>query len=189
MDIAEAQSQYSRFVGIVKDVLGRYISKHGCPCDWSQFELWVSKPQSHGFQDNFQNELIKAALELPCFSEHRFRPKPADSDFLVTCSRCGSKWQYSSVEWRMCAYHERLIPLKSKVSSTGQVTQIVGENLFGTAGFQLPQGTEILPLKEWAEFMLGEPYTLQVVDSASASVKPSANSVMQRITAWFSGRT
>ena len=186
MDISEARKQLAEQKTTVNDVLSRYIEQHGCPCDWPQFEYWVSKSQGPGWQDNIQNELVESARKLPCFYRPPSRPAEYGPDSSLTCSRCGREWRYSSWEWRMLAYHEQLIPLKPS-SAAAVFGETVDANYFATIG-QEPRSARLLSSDEWAEFMLGEPYHRTGVTTAPKATYGS-QPLLKRVIAWVAGRT
>lgn len=161
----------------IADVLGLYVENHGCPCNWPQFEYWSGKPQGPGWQDNIQNELVKAALKLDCF--HRRPPETPryGLEALVTCSACGREWQYFSEEWRMLAFHDRLIPVHPSAASQRD-DALVDENFFATVGRE-PNAARTLRLMEWSNFMQGLP----VGESRHSS------SFIRDVIAWFKRRT
>ena len=187
MDISEARKQLAKQQITVNDVLSRYVDQHGCPCDWPQFEYWVGKLQGPGWQDNIQNDLVEISRKLPCFYRPPSRPAEYGSDSSITCSKCRREWRYSSEEWRMLAYHERLIPLKPSNAAT-TFSAAVGANFFATVGFE-PNNTRLLTLTEWAEFMLGEPYGPTPCTPVVSNISQGSQSLAERVIAWLKGRT
>jgi len=175
MDISEVRRQIAQQQATVDDVLHRYTDKNGCPCKWPEFEYWVSKPQGPGWQDNIQNDLVEAARKLPCFSNSG-----------ITCSNCGRKWRHSSEEWRMLAYHERLIPVEPSTTANGFGTAV--GTYFATVGLE-PKNARSLSLAEWAQFMLGEPYQPTASIPATPSIPRSPQPLVERVIAWFKRRT
>jgi|SRR5690606_817602 hypothetical protein len=177
MDAAAIRQYLADQDRAIGDVLSQYVNEHGCPCRWPQFEYWVSKPQGPGWQDNIQNELVKAALKLHCFQRRRPEVPRYGLEALVACSECGREWQYFSEEWRMLAFHERLIPVHpSPAAERGSA--LVGANVFATAG-QEPNAARTLSLEQWAKFMLGAP----------AGGSPHSQSFLHGVAAWFKRRT
>ncbi|HEU4670866.1 MAG TPA: hypothetical protein VFR91_09155 [Dyella sp.] len=137
----------------VRKVLGRYVDEHGCPCYWPQFEYWVSKPQGPGWQDNLQNELVGASLKLRCFSRRQPDAPRYALEAVITCTACARQWQYFSEEWRMLAFHNRLIPANPSAAAA-EGAALVGADVFATAGRE-PKALGALDLEEWERFMLG----------------------------------
>lgn len=155
MDAAAIRQYLAGQDRAISDVLGQYVDEHGCPCCWPQFEYWVSKPHGPGWQDNVQNELINAALKLQCFRQRKPETPKYGLEAIVTCSECDREWQYFSEEWRMLAFHYRLIPVQPSAAAE-RGAALVGANVFATAG-QEPCAARTLSLADWVKFMLGPP--------------------------------
>lgn len=183
MDITEIRKKMTEQERTIKDVLNQYVKEHGCPCAWEQFEYWVRKQQGGGWQDNIQNSLVKHALSLPCFNRLPLKPYEYEDNFEITCTNCGREWRYISEEWRMLAFHERLIPIAPK---TLIFPQFVGSSVFATTGFE-PTGVESLSLSQWAEFMLGRPYEPTSGAFSDPLSNESSVSILQRLRTLFRG--
>lgn len=140
----------------VRAVLHDYIQKHGCPCNWAQFEYWVSKEQGPGWHDTYQNVLAEESLNLACF-EHNAATSRFDT--FITCQVCGRRWRYVSEEWKMMAYRNRLIPDHSHVTSN---PDLIG-SWFATAGFE-PANKRLLSFEDWKSYM----FTGEVQQSSSS---------------------
>jgi hypothetical protein len=93
----------------VAETLAEGVASRGCPCDWPQFAYWAGKEHPPRSMDEIQNDLVKAALRLPFFT----KTKPATPEYGreadARCTRCGARWKHISIEWRMMAFHERLL--------------------------------------------------------------------------------
>lgn len=130
----------------VRAVLRDHVRKHGCPCNWIQFEYWVSKEQGPGWHDTYQNILVDESLHLSCFQQDAVT---ARFDTFLTCQVCRRRWQYVSKEWRMLAYRDRLIPDHSRITSD---PGLIGD-WFGTVGFE-PATKRVLDFENWKSYML-----------------------------------
>jgi hypothetical protein len=161
----------------ISHVLSQLVAKHGCPCHSPQFEYWVSKPQGPGWQDGLQNELVSAALKLKCFSRRKPETPRYGLEAIITCARCGREWQYFSEEWRMLAFHDRLIPLQPSAPVDSDPLR-VGPNVFATAG-QEPTAVHTLGLEEWKKFMIG----------TSADELRGRGSLVDGLIGWFKRRS
>jgi hypothetical protein len=137
----------------VRDVLKQYADNHDCPCQRSQFEYWASKPQGPGWQDNLQNDLVLAALELSCFKGAVGAVRDHGYGRTFACTVCGREWHHSSEEWRMLAFRERLVPSKPSVL---EHIDLVSSSTFSTVGFE-PQESRSLTLDEWVKYMASGP--------------------------------
>lgn len=126
-----AHNEQKKSAAILK-VLNDYVAEHVCPCNWEQFEFWMSK------DDEYQRILAEAAVNLPCFkkSETVVRGDSAG----VVCKHCGKRWHYSSGEWRMMMYWYRFVPEDKRTTS------------FDLKPLVRPS------FNQWYEFMLGRPY-------------------------------
>lgn len=153
------QYSYQKEMDAVRAVLHSYVEKNGCPCNWAEFEYWVSKEQGPGWHDEYQNVLADEALDLACFQQDTATDR---FDTFLTCQICGRRWKYVSEEWRMLAYRNRLIPDHARITTNPGL--IAG--WFATAGFE-PTGKRILSFENWRNYMLtGE------VQQSSSSLLP-----------------
>lgn len=146
-------------LGVVRGVLGEYLSRHPCLCGWPQFRFWAGKEQGPGWMDEIQNSLVACALGLRLFR----REPPALPSYLqeddAVCTVCGTRWRHFRYEWRMLAFQERLIP--DGTASTvlqGFDHRLTGEWIFATAGYGPPVGDPVLAIRDWESFMLGRPF-------------------------------
>lgn len=144
----EQISQHERDKAAIVGLLNEYVNEHGCPCNWEQFEYWVSKEHGPGWHDEFQNTLAESAVKLPCFEQNIIEPT---YDIRVSCKHCGRNWHYTSHEWRMLAYRNRLVPDDQRVSRS---SLLVG-SWFSTAGFE-PKTATVLSFEQWYEYMTGK---------------------------------
>lgn len=140
-------------------VLSEYLRSHSCICTWPQFGFWAGKEQGPGWQDNLQNDLVEAALDLPFM---RREPPSVPEYWLeseVVCGNCCSRWKHFRVEWRMLAFQDRLVPYGSSgpgpSSGYGHLT---GDSICATLGHEPEAGRPILSTGEWMNFMLGRPF-------------------------------
>ncbi len=140
---------------VVSAVLEEGLSSRGCPCNWPQFEYWAGKTQGPGWQDNIQNCLVELAVRLRCFGLH---PPRSPEYWLVEelhCGVCGTVWLHFCEEWRMLAFHERLVRADRRPPYTGTPgAGPIGADIAATAGFE-PAGLVRLTLAEWADYMIG----------------------------------
>lgn len=177
--------QIARQKSIVKDVLNRHVISFSCPCNWPQFEYWVSKSQGPGWHDGIQNDLVDQARRLTCFQ--RITPEQAmyGLESQLKCTACGREWRYFSEEWRMLAFQERLVPLEPSPAATS-FEALADSNFFATKG-QAPTNARFLSVTEWAEFMLGEAYTYHpAADLRSPTNQPDKpQSALRRMLDWF----
>jgi len=127
-------------------VLRDYVKDHGCPCNWPQFEYWVSKEHGPGWHDEYQNVLAEEALKLSCFKGIGLF---SGYDAALTCEVCGRRWRYVSEEWRMMAYRNRLIPECSRITNT---CDLIGR-WYATGGFE-PASSRVLSFENWKRYML-----------------------------------
>jgi hypothetical protein len=139
------QYNYRKEEEAVRDVLHDYVKQHGCPCNWAQFEYWVSKEQGPGWHDTYQNVLVEESLRLSCFEQSAATSR---LDTFITCQVCGRRWRYVSEEWRMMAYRNRLIPDQSRVALN---SDLIG-SWFATAGLE-PIGKRVLSIDQWKSYM------------------------------------
>lgn len=188
MELAKALSAVAREQAIVEGVLNQYVSKHGCPCGWRQFEYWVSKPQGRGWQDNIQNYLVTSARALPCFDRPKDKPPEYGHDLRIACHACGRVWRYTSEEWRMMATHEHLIPVQGSHIAAEEFGTLTSGSIFATAGY-IPEGIPKLTIEQWAEFMLGEPYRSDQLHPILATRAASSRSFFRRILDKFGYRS
>ena len=141
---------------IVENVLSEYCSDEGCPCDYKPFVYWAGKQQGPGWQDNIQNQLVQSTLRLDCFSRINDCEKAYWFEGSYECSNCRTKWNYFSEEWRMLAFHKRL--LKIGGDDPGKLfEELIGNDIFASVGFE-PAGKSTLSLEQWIAFMLGRDY-------------------------------
>ena len=89
---------------------------------------WVGKQQGPGWQDNIQNQLVESALKLACFEQIDDCEKSCGLQSSYTCTNCGVEWNYFSVEWRMLAFHRRLV----KVGADDRYRNRTRRNRFGS---------------------------------------------------------
>jgi hypothetical protein len=157
MKIEDARKMVSDQQSTIENVLKRYVSVHGCPCNWQQFEYWTSKKHGPGWQDSSQNYLIAAAVQLPCFCRKSCMPIGYGDNTSLTCVKCGTEWLHCSEEWRMLAFRERMLRMPWPREEIVKFGELVGPGVFATAGLE-PENQRTLSLNEWAEFMLGEQY-------------------------------
>lgn len=154
----DAPESVARRRSTVESVLGWYLSSGRCLCRWPQFVFWAGKEQGPGWQDSIQNDLVDAALRLPLFVSS----KPAVPEYWlqddVHCTACGSGWKHFSEEWRMLAYHERLVLLDPKTPMPAEYAGLIGESIAATVGHEPADGRATLSLESWEEFMRGEPF-------------------------------
>ena len=141
--------QYEKDKAVIVGLLNDYVHAHGCPCNWEQFEYWVSKEHGRGWHDEYQNILAETAVNLPCFEQNVAEPR---YDIRLICKRCGRKWHYTSEEWRMLAYRNRLVPDDPR---TFRSDLLVG-GWFATVGFE-PKSATTLSIEQWCEFMSWKP--------------------------------
>jgi hypothetical protein len=127
-------------------ILHDYVQRHGHPCDWLEFEYWVSKEQGPGWYDYYQNTLAEESLNLACF-EHDSLVNSYDN--YITCRICGRKWRFVSEEWRMMVYRSRLIPDHLRLKS---LPNLIG-NYFSAIGFE-PDNKRVLDFEGWKNYML-----------------------------------
>jgi hypothetical protein len=157
---------------VVASALHKYVATNLCPCNWPQFEYWVSKPQGPGWQDEIQNTLIESLLELRNFE--RTQPKVPEFGLVdeLHCFSCGVKWKHYSHEWRMLAFQERLIRLDKPSPDVTTFVGFIGANIFATLG-QEPIGAPSLTLDQWSKFMEGK--TFHAVPFGSSAPQEASN--------------
>jgi len=139
--------------GEVQRVLDHFLKHQGCPCNYERFIYWAGKEQGPGWQDNIQNQLVRSALKLDCLeiSEEDFNDWGYQDSYI--CGNCGSLWRHYSVEWRMLAFHERLLR-KGETAPVNLYKGIITSDIAATVGHE-PVNRPALDLYEWADFMLG----------------------------------
>ncbi len=137
----------------VGHVLSRYLEERGCPCGYRQFVYWAGKTQGPGWQDNVQNALVRAALELDVYEETEMDCGEWGYEGSLFCLACGSLWKHISFEWRMLAYHERLL-LLGEEDPDGLYEPMAAADVAATVGHG-PGGIRSLTLEQWVSFMLG----------------------------------
>lgn len=117
--------------------------------------------QGPGWQDNIQNQLVESTLKLVCFEKIEDREKSYGLEGSYVCSNCETEWNHFSIEWRMLAFHKRL--LKIGADDPGKLyEELIRNDVFATVGHE-PAGRNTLSLEQWVAFMLGmdhkaEPY-------------------------------
>ncbi len=140
-------------VSKVAYVLKQYCSDKGCPCNIKQFVYWAGKQQGSGWQDNIQNQLVESSLKLVCFEQIGDCEKSYGLEGSYICNNCGIKWNHFSIEWRMLAFHKRL--MKVGADDPGKLyEELISNDVFATVGFE-PAGRKTLSLEQWVAFMLG----------------------------------
>lgn len=136
----------------VRRVLDEYSSDGICPCDRPQFIYWVGKEQGPGWQDTLQNILVRQTLDLEFFEKTEIQKKEYWYSGSYFCGRCGTMWHHYSMEWRMLAFHERL--LKEGEKDPGSLFPgMISEDIAATVGFE-PPPDRIISLDQWVDFML-----------------------------------
>jgi len=140
--------QYKRDKSVIVGLLNEHIGEHGCPCNWEQFEYWVSKEHGPGWHDEYQNILAESAVNLSSFEQNAIE---LGYDMRVTCKHCGRKWRYTSDEWRMLTFRNRLVPEDQRFFNS----KLLVGSWFATAGFE-PKTATVLSLEQWYEFMSGK---------------------------------
>lgn len=134
-------------------VLDRYAVERGCPCDYRQFIYWAGKKQGPGWQDNLQNCLVRATLDMDCFEKTDIDSREWGYEGSWFCRNCGTLWNHISLEWRMLAFHERLLRLGEE-DPDSLYEGIVAVDVAATVGHE-PKDRESLTLEQWVDFMLG----------------------------------
>lgn len=143
----------------VTRVLSEYLHSHACICAWPQFRFWAGKEQGPGWQDNIQNDLVEAVLDLPFIHTE----PPSHPEFWLendaSCSVCGARWKHFRVEWRMLAFQDSLVPWDaSEAVPAGGYGLLISGSICSTVGHEPEEGRQMLTTGEWIEFMLGRPY-------------------------------
>lgn len=138
----------------VAHVLDRYCAEEGCPCGYAPFVYWAGKQQGPGWQDNVQNQLVRSAIQLACFSKVARSEKVYGLAGAYVCDTCGTAWNHFSEEWRMLAFHERLLKIGGDDPST-LYHGLISDSVAATVGFA-PYERKALSLDAWMAFMLGE---------------------------------
>jgi hypothetical protein len=159
---------------LIRATLLEYVKKHGCPCAWEQFEYWASKEVGNGWHDEYQNVLAESAITLDCFEQ---RVVEQGYDVYLSCKNCGRQWHYTSEEWRMLAFRNRLVPV---IPRALQFEAMTGA-WFSTVGFQ-PNDIKSLNIDEWRSFMLGkhvEP--VDIPETSEATLKNIRKKWWQKI--------
>ena len=136
----------------VDRVLKKYCSQDGCPCGFRKFQYWAGKKQGPGWQDSIQNQLVKSALQLQCFTPLEDFKKAYWLEGAYYCKNCGTRWNYFSQEWRMLAFQERFLIIDGD-DPNKLFDEVIGDEIFATAGSE-PAGKKALTLEQWVEFML-----------------------------------
>jgi len=137
----------------VEHVLEQYRLDGGCPCAHRQFVYWAGKSQGPGWQDNVQNRLVRSALELDCFERTVSDHKEWGYSGSMLCRNCRTLWHHISLEWRMLAFHERLIR-SGGTEPDCLYPGLISNRIAATAGHG-PEMKDALSLEEWTAFMLG----------------------------------
>ncbi|RKZ08260.1 hypothetical protein DRQ25_09525 [Candidatus Fermentibacteria bacterium] len=165
----------------VEYVLGKYYRDKGCPCGIKQFVYWAGKQQGPGWQDNIQNQLVVSALELACFERIDDCEKSWGLEGSYTCTNCGVKWNYFSLEWRMLAFHRRMV--KVGADDPGRLyDEMICDDVAATVGHE-PDGKKALSLEQWVAFMLGRDYTAQPYKASYPVIKKTKAGFWQRLLA------
>ncbi|MEN8209391.1 MAG: hypothetical protein ABFR50_09070, partial [Candidatus Fermentibacteria bacterium] len=103
--------------------------------------------------------LVESALELPCFKRIDDCENVWGLSGSYTCTNCGVKWNYFSLEWRMLAFHQRLV--KVGADDPGRLyDDIICGDIAATVGHE-PNGRKALSPEEWVAFMLGSEYRIE----------------------------
>ncbi len=150
-------------------VIREYCSEKGCPCNHKQFVYWAGKQQGPGWQDNIQNQLVESVLKSDCFSKINDCEKTYCLESSYICNKCGTRWNYFLEEWRMLAYHKRLL----KVGGDDPVRlykELIGSDIFATVGLE-PDGKNTLSLDQWVAFMLGRNYKAETYPACTPAGK------------------
>ncbi len=156
----------------VEYVLDKYYTDKGCPCRIKQFVYWAGKQQGPGWQDNIQNQLVESALKLACFEQIDDCEKSWGLADSYTCTNCGTKWNYFSLEWRMLAFHRRLV--KVGADDPGKLyDEMICDDVAATVGHE-PDGRKALSLEQWVAFMLGRDYRAGTYKASYPVVKQKA---------------
>ncbi len=167
----------------VEYVLDKYYTDKGCPCGIKQFVYWAGKQQGPGWQDNIQNQLVESALKLACFERIDDCEKSWGLDSSYTCSNCGAKWNYFSLEWRMLAFHKRLV--KVGADDSGKLyDEIICSDVAATVGHE-PDGRKALSLQQWVAFMLGRDYKAESYIASYPTVEKTKAGFWQRLLSGF----
>ena len=138
----------------VEGVLQHYVQLSGCPCVFERFIYWAGKEQGPGWQDNIQNRLVKSALQLDCFENPEQDVNEYGYQASYLCRNCGTIWMYFSIEWRMLAFHERLVR-KEGPEPEHTYSGLIGSDVAATVGHE-PENLTSLSLPQWVDFMLEE---------------------------------
>lgn len=152
----EIRQRLENTVSKAEYVLREYCSDRGCPCGYKQFVYWAGKQQGPGWQDSIQNQLVRSSLELACFEQIGDCEKSYGFDSSYVCNNCGTRWNYFSVEWRMLAFHNRLLKVGADDPSS-LYKEMIGSDVFATVGHE-PAGRNALSPDQWVAFMLGSDY-------------------------------
>ena len=142
----------SRREEAVGRVLDEYLARDGCPCGFRQFVYWAGKKQGPGWQDSIQNQLVKSALKLKCFTAVEDFKKEYWLEGVYYCKNCGTNWKHFSQEWRMLAFQEQLLIIGGD-DPAKLFDEVIGSEIFATYGRE-PSGKKLLTLKQWEDFML-----------------------------------
>ena len=154
MKLEEIRQRAAKQRKIVQDVLNGYLELFGCPCDWPQFIYWVGKEQGPGWQDGIQNDLVDLALELPFYHA----APPSQPEYWLTsevsCERCGARWKYYSIEWRMLAFQKKLIRLDQINKRIKDFPDLmISESIYATVGHEPDPEIPRLSTEDWVMFM------------------------------------
>lgn len=181
MDTREIVERVAQQKKSVAGVLRGYVASNCCPCHWPQFEYWVGKSQGPGWQDEIQNDLIKAAIELKCFDKTSPSAPEYGLEDELRCSVCGTKWKHFSEEWRMLAFRERLVRFDGLSPDAAAFSGLIGANVFATVGQEPSDSTRSLTLDQWASFMEGKPYEARPFGSLAGAESSRPPSLLRRI--------
>ncbi len=163
----------------VEYVLDKYYTDLGCPCGIKQFVYWAGKQQGPGWQDNIQNQLVRSALGLACFVKIDDCEKAWGLDSSYTCTNCGVKWNYFALEWRMLAFHRRLV--KVGADDPGRLyDEMICDDVAATVGHE-PDGMKALSLDQWVAFMLGRDYRSEPFEASYPTFRKTKAGFLQRL--------
>ncbi len=179
MDRAAINKHIENVKTKVEYVLDKYYTDKGCPCGIKQFVYWAGKQQGPGWQDNIQNQLVESALELACFERIDDCEKSWGLEGSYTCTNCGVKWNYFSLEWRMLAFHKRLV--KVGADDPGKLyEEMICDDVAATVGHE-PGGMKALSLEQWVAFMLGRDYKADPYKASYPVIKKTKVGFWQRL--------
>ena len=150
-----ARVSHERMQQVVRGVLRELTSNGQCPCDNERFCYFAGKEHGSGWQDSVQNELVEQAVKLDTFDQRLpFEPHSCWEHDL-TCRRCGTEWRFFTQEWRMLAYHHRLVKQDNRSDRDAAFAGIISNDIFQTLGMGPPDNARRLTIKQWRDFILG----------------------------------